>query len=1165
MGPRCLSCEKAISSLSPEGLCSKCLFRTVINVPLDPDPEEMDALELAGPGSLLAQRHFAGYELLGELGRGGMGVVFRARQPKLGRIVALKVIASGELASRQAKERFRREAEAAAALDHPHIVPIFDIGEQGGWPFFSMRLVEGPTLAAASSLRRFSWERSAQVVATIARALHHAHQRGVLHRDLKPENVLIDEAGLPHLTDFGLARRLGDDRMTQSQAVVGTPGFLAPEQAAGDSSRITTATDIHGLGAILFYLLTGRPPFVGATAAKTIHQVLQQEPPTLRSLDPAIHRDLETICRTCLQHDPRRRYPTAEAVAADLDHWLRHEPIDARPSTAWERAASWCRRRPALASSLSAIFVGLIGTILVLAASNRRIQAARNLAVDLAEQSRRRLIELNVSVGNQLVASGESHAALLRFVEAIRLEDGDPEGEDVHRRRFAAVLRAGARLKHIWFLDAYVNGLTFNGDGSRLVAFSDDGSVQTWATGSGLPTSTKFALPGSPVWVQFDPAETHLITADRSGLLQMRDPDTGSPIGPALRIDHFAYMDHAAPRIRWHAADTEAGARIFDMTLGDFVGPPLSGSSNLAHIHQDVTGSIAVGITPDHVLHFWEMPSGIPFPRTIAIPEVVKRIAVHPDGSQIAVVYGRENESIAVWDIRTGERLVEPWKPGGDIYSLNYSPDGRRLCSGSWNGATRIFDATTGTQAGDTMHHRRGVGRAVYSPDGRRIASGSWDKTARIWDSNSGLLASPVLNHAGYVSAIVWHPDSSALGTAGQDQTIRLWEIPDSSASRLVLHHTGHVRRANFSADGARILTVGSDGFVRVWNAVSGELQHAFQHPDAPTDSTFDLSSRQVLTACADGMARIWDLASGALLGRPFVHGAPLSTAAFSPDGNRLLTAGRDGVVKLWNLNDGALIAETQAHASPNLRASFSPDGSTVFTGSFDTTARLWDALTGKPLGPPLKHPCAVWTAIFSPDGRHLLTTCCDASLMPRAGQLWNVDSGQPVGPPLAHNDGVSHAAFSPDGRRVATSGEDTATRIWDTATGRAVAPPLIHGSYASGAAISPSGRLILTYSSDATARIWDASNGEPVTASLRHDAAIFHGNWSPDGLRVITSSMDGTARVWDISPATEPVAELRRQAEVLAAQRLDPVVGTVELTREEIRQRWLAKPPSPP
>jgi tetratricopeptide (TPR) repeat protein len=326
-----------------------------------------------------------------------MGVVYRARQLSLNRLVALKMIAAGQLATPAAVQRFHTEAEAAARLDHPHIVPIYEIGEYEGQHYFSMKLIERGTLAdlrlksKVQSLK--SPEAAARLVGTVARAVHYAHQRGILHRDLKPTNILLDEQGEPHVTDFGLAKLVEDDSsLTLSAAMLGTPAYMAPEQAAGGARQLTTAADIYSLGAVLYELLTGQPPFRAETAVETLRQACEQEPTPPRSLNPQVDRDLETICLKCLNKDPQKRYSSAELLAQDLAHWRKGEPIVARPIGTSEKVWRWCRRRPVVASLLLAVLLSLVAGLVVSNWFYLREKAAHEQAV-VAEQEAQAIVQ----------------------------------------------------------------------------------------------------------------------------------------------------------------------------------------------------------------------------------------------------------------------------------------------------------------------------------------------------------------------------------------------------------------------------------------------------------------------------------------------------------------------------------------------------------------------------------------------------------------------------------------------------------------------------------------------------------------------------------------------------------------------------------------------------
>ena len=362
----CGKCGARFFADAPQEFCSACLLESGL---FGGDDEEAINSESLGdsnsrsmpqnyrnarPGHTLAD--FGDYELLEEMGRGGQGIVYRARQKSLNRTVALKIVGLGQWATQRHLKRFHLEAEAAASLDHPCIVPIYEIGERDGSCYFSMKLIEGEPLDKVSESGRTSPRQAAEIIARLARTLHYAHERGVLHRDIKPGNILIDRKGDPHLTDFGLARVVEtESTVTRTTEALGTPSYMAPEQAKGNNTRVTSATDVYGLGAVLYHLLTGHPPFAGGTTYETIRLVLESEPRHPRLWNAKTDRDLATICLKCLEKDPQRRYSTALALAEDLDRWLKHEPIQARHITMLARGRKWVRRNPAVAGLLASL------------------------------------------------------------------------------------------------------------------------------------------------------------------------------------------------------------------------------------------------------------------------------------------------------------------------------------------------------------------------------------------------------------------------------------------------------------------------------------------------------------------------------------------------------------------------------------------------------------------------------------------------------------------------------------------------------------------------------------------------------------------------------------------------------------------------------------------
>src|SRR5499427_7715473 len=443
----CRNCGAKILSDAPQGLCTGCVLEAAIGGFPDAVAGVADPGYANKPPSHKATRgaellgELGDYELLEEIGRGGQGVVFRARQKSLNRIVALKVIRLGQWASKAHLKRFRLEAEAAARLEHPGIVPIHEVGERDGSCYFSMKFVEGGQLDAVAKREPIPIRRAVELIAKVARTVHYAHEHGILHRDIKPGNILLDAKGEPHLTDFGLARLVeSESSVTHTLDVLGTPSYMAPEQAVGNNAAISSVTDVYGLGAVLYQLLTGHPPFAGGTTYETVRLVLETQPRQPRLYNAKVDRDLETICLKCLEKEPSKRYASAEALAEDIERFLRHEPIQSRRSSGLEHVWRWCKRKPLVASLVAAlILVVAIGSVGVLLES-RRIQKERDL-VRRANLSAQEEASLDVeqtnhpaaydaylrgrafgsAAGSQLVES-DPDGAIRSYQEAIKLD-----------------------------------------------------------------------------------------------------------------------------------------------------------------------------------------------------------------------------------------------------------------------------------------------------------------------------------------------------------------------------------------------------------------------------------------------------------------------------------------------------------------------------------------------------------------------------------------------------------------------------------------------------------------------------------------------------------------------------------------------------------------------
>lgn len=1130
------------------------------------DPAGVDSAKPSLP------RAFGQYELIREVARGGMGIVYLASQTPVNRLVAVKVLAAGPFAAPDFVRRFRTEAEAVAKLDHPNIVPIYEIGECDGQPFFSMKFVDGGSLLGriAHPQSHPPDREAAGLLIKLARAVHYAHQRGILHRDIKPANVLLDANGEPHLTDFGLARLVEkDSTLTRTMVMLGTPSYMSPEQARGQTKQLTTAVDVYGLGAVLYELLTGRPPFAGGTTMETVRQVLENEPRRPSSVRSGVDRDLETICLKCLEKEPARRYGSAEALATDLERWLNQEPILARPATRLERGAKFVRRHPVGASFSLTLCLIIAVSVAVLARANVRIRKAQGVETTLreqaerrAEESRRQLVHLSVSTGNRLADEGDFFRALLWFNEALRLDQDDPTRQEVHRRRIATVLRQSPELAQIWFHNGVVYTAEFSPDGNRVVSRGLFPDVPIWDIATGTTAAPLLRHDTNVYGARFTPDGKRVVTVDTLGRLQFWDAALGERIGPAsLTNATTARVDlDFSPDGQWMAVGASDGMHLFDLSAGTSETVlPATGNADFVCFGSD---SRHLATAKGSEVLAWNLERGTWASKTLRHPSALRSISFNPNGETLVAATLR---GLFVWNLARGE-LVGPMIPlSGDLFDCRFSADGKWFVTASWDRAIRLFAAEDMRPVSDFMRHRAGVGRSIFSPDSRLLATASWDHTARVWDPAKAEPASPWLPHGGYVLSVSFSPDGRRLATASQDQTVRVWNLRTNGGAQHILRLERWVIGLQFSEDGQRLLTCAADGRASIWDPRNGRLLVTLPRVrEGISHGSLSPDGKLVATAGEDGSVRLHNSETGEQVARTARHPARAVRVFFSPDGRRIVSTSEDGTARVWNAPDGSPVTPLLHHERAVRHAAFSPDGRRVLTASSDRTAQLWDAQTGERIGPAMKHAGHVLQAHFSPDGRRIVTACNDTRRFANAAQMWDTTTSSRLGPEMPHLDGVLCAQFSPDGRYIATGSEDRTAVIWDATTGARLTQLPHQSSYVTHALFSPDSRFLLTLtgvgSDSPAARVWECATGEPVTPLMLHSADFSICAWNPNSREIAIGSYDGTVSLWNLSPMEGSVEALRREAEILSAHRLESNHRLMPLSAKEMHERWDAK-----
>jgi WD40 repeat protein/serine/threonine protein kinase len=1217
-----MTCSKCGAALPPDafrGLCPRCVLKAALNLgkparrkviagldpasstgyetniggqnysaadskthyksELDRTPEsQCDKPASPSPAGMIGERTgrlFGDYELIEEIARGGMGVVYRARQVSLNRTVAVKMILSGQYANEQFIQRFQAEAEAAAGLQHRNIVAIHEVGQHDGQHYFSMDYVEGRNLAQVSSgfgARSSEFRRTAQWMRTIAEAIDYAHRNGIIHRDLKPSNVLIDSNDEPRITDFGLAKRFGAEAgcpildtgseqtgsagkasgvsdqesgfwdLTMTGQVLGSPNYLPPEQASGRRGKVDVRSDVYSLGAILYHLLTGRPPFVAETVHDTLTAVLQSEPVAPHLLNPSVPADLETICLKCLEKESVHRYPSAAGLAEELGRYLRDEPILARPVPAAEKFWRWCRRNPVVASLAAATALLLVAVAVGSPIAAFRINRERQQTALKAEEGRQRLVRLNVTSGLRVLSYGDPLSSLPWFIEALRLEEGHSVQQEVQKIRMETILQNCPRLLHCWFPEGGADTSPFRSkatarfspDGQRVLAINSkaaaagerEGEVIMWDVSTGKPAFAAVKHKGIVYHAEFSPDGSRFVTASgtfRNGVsvdgeARLWDAFTGAPLSPAWvhkGVAHHASFSSdgqkvvTASRCRSSRESMESDALIWDATGGALVVPPLrhEGEVLVARFSPDdrkvITSSVrwSAADGEQHYGAIWDGATGKPLTKPLLLPGRMSDFLCQSNRIYFLAVNADREPEAYLYDAETGELAMPPMRHEFGILDAVFSSDGARILTSSADYTVHRWEAFTGRFLNPPLRHNHFVRTASYSADRERIVTASFDGTARVWRKD-GRIFSPPMHHGTSVLQASFSPNGRRVLTRTADQVIRIWEFGPHDAPDLELEHGGPVRHVQFSPDGRRILTAGADGAAVIWDVKSGKrVAEPMRHEGALTRAFFSRDGRLVITSSEDRTARIWDAATGRLVLPPLSHDDIVWCARFSPDGKQAVTA-------------SGQVFRTGRRIRPPL-ASSTRSGKSSEPDPRPAEAVVWNVATGERLF-SLPHSNTVSYAEFSPDGKRIVTASAD-----RTARVWDAATGQAINAPMEHASAVMHAAFSPDGRRVITARAGEAlsasdAQIWDATTGQLIGPPLQHHDGVQYAIFSPNGRRVATASADNTARIWDASNGATSTPLLPHPRPVSHLAFSPDGKLLVTASMANHAAVWD-------------------------------------------------
>lgn len=1011
------------------------------------------------------------YELLEEIGRGGMGVVYRARQRSLDRLVAIKLMAFAPDSSPELVKRFRAEAVSAASLHHPNIVSIHEVGIHEGQHFFVMDYVEGQSLARLVGHQPLLAKRAAAYLKTVAEAVHYAHERGILHRDLKPSNVLIDAEDQPRVVDFGLARRLeGDSELTVTGQVLGSPHYLPPEQASGQRGRVSRRTDVYGLGATLYHLVTARPPFQAESLPQTLERVLHADPVTPRLLNPSVPRDLETICLKCLEKEPSRRYATAQELADELARFGAGEPIHARPLGPTGKAWRWCRRNPQVARLAAvAILTFLLGFAGVLwqwreARRNAAAEAQQRQRAEAGEQSlQRRAYIAEINSAQQALKANNPGRAL----ELLNRHRPETSSLSTLNHQPSTDLR-GFEWRYLWQqcqneaeevigkLPSRIRSLEVSADGQWLFAGSQGGEPKLW----NLRTREELRVAGEADWAW------GAFSADSRWLAACAE--TAVSYGKILVWDLQARMQLEPIR------DPRPIATMGFSVDGRWLG---------YGVHQPPWGRGLV------VLDFSSRQK---------VREMIPLTPMQGYDFGWDWMFTRDGQSV--------------------IFSEN-DPDRRiGLCD------------LAGSEPQRFPGHREPISAMALSPDGQTLATGAGytDTDIRLWQVPSFRLLRELSGHQGWITALRFSPDGRTLASAGADQTWRLWDVPAWTSRWVSARLPSDVLRLRFSPDGARLFTGFRDGTVHRWSLATQPIQPQARIWRKPPEQgqTVIAPDAKSFAALQNGEVCLGEIEGVAAPSRLGELGTNNTCLLFSSDGQSLFVGGRNGQVQVWRLGRRQLERSLRGSAEPVNQLCQDPQGRVLVVAQVSA-----DFVAGRPY--PSTH-IRVWDTAgwrqtqscvvpfgggnrVATDGRWLAV---NASA--RVIQVWSL-SHPPQTNSLSFAGEICAVAFSPDGRRLAAANLAGTVKVWEVPRFREPKGFQAHAQPVSALAFSPDSQCLATAGDgDQAIKLWDVDTGQDLIGLPQGNQALQMLHFTADGNQLVARTSAGDLLFWCVPTLAE-------------------------------------------